>query len=107
METGRKTRFTTYRLQLLLKYSLLPMLYLLPIFAIAQDYTSNNKKAIKEFEKGQSALYQGKTSSAMQSFHKAAEMDNAFVEPRLILAEWFDDAGNALKAKQYYYAFSG
>ncbi len=104
METGRKTRFTTYRLQLLLKYSLLPMLYLLPIFAIAQDYTSNNKKAIKEFEKGQSALYQGKTSSAMQSFHKAAEMDNAFVEPRLILAEWFDDAGNALKAKQYYYA---
>lgn len=72
--------------------------------AVAQEYSVSNKKAVKEFEKGQAALYQGKTSAAMQAFRKAAEMDASFVEPRLMLAEWYEEAGDAAQARQYYYA---
>lgn len=72
--------------------------------ALAQSYTSSNKKAIKEFEKGQSALYQGKTAAAVKSFEQAVQIDPAFCEANLMLAEWYQDAGNGTLAMQYYYA---
>jgi outer membrane protein OmpA-like peptidoglycan-associated protein len=70
----------------------------------AQDYTTSNKKAIKAFESGQSDLYQGKTSSAIKSFEQAVQLDPNFCEANLMLAEWYQDAGNADLSKQYYYA---
>ncbi len=72
--------------------------------ALCQDYTSSNKKAIKEFEKGQAALYQGKTSAAVKCFEEAVKLDPSFCEANIILAEWYMDAGNKPLAKQYYYA---
>lgn len=70
----------------------------------AQDYTSSNKKAIKEFEKGRAAMYQGKSAEAIRCFEKAAEMDPAFCEPNLVLGEWYLDAGNKELAKKHYAA---
>ncbi len=80
------------------------LLAMVPLSALCQDYTSSNKKAIKEFEKGQTALYQGKTSAAVKCFEEAVKLDPSFCEANIILAEWYMDAGNKPLAKQYYYA---
>ncbi len=80
------------------------LLAVVPLSALCQDYTSSNKKAIKEFEKGQAALYQGKTSAAVKCFEEAVKLDPSFCEANIILAEWYMDAGNKPLAKQYYYA---
>ena len=71
---------------------------------LAQGYTSTNNKAIKEYERGQAALLQGKSDQAMRHFEKAAQMDPAFCEPNLMLADWHLDAGNKPLAMQYYAA---
>ncbi len=80
------------------------LLAVAPLSALGQDYTSNNKKAVKEFEQGQAALYQGKTSTAVKCFEEAVKLDPAFCEANIMLAEWYMDAGNKPLAKQYYYA---
>lgn len=104
METGGKIKNANGKILLLLRCALLAVMCWSSSLAVAQVYSSSNKKAVKEFEKGQSALYQGKASAAMQAFRKAAEIDPAFVEPRLMLAEWYEEAEDAAQAKQYYYA---
>ncbi|MDY5969438.1 MAG: OmpA family protein [Bacteroidales bacterium] len=70
----------------------------------AQEYTSSNKKAVAEYEKGRAALYKGKSTEALRCFEKAAEMDPSFCEPNLMLGEWYLDAGNKLLAKKHYAA---
>ena len=37
----------------------------------AQNYTSSDKKAIRLFENGQKALYQGKSDAALNYFEQA------------------------------------
>ncbi len=77
---------------------------MVPLSALCQDYTSSNKKAIKEYEKGRTALYQGKSTLAIKCFEEAVKIDPAFCEANITLAEWYLDAGNSTLAKQYYYA---
>ena len=87
----------------------------------AQDYTSSDKKAIRLFENGQKALYQGKSDAALNYFEQAVAADEDFLEAHLMLAELWQDVatsyadldGNAQapsarvyreKARKHYYA---
>ena len=70
----------------------------------AQHYTTTNSKAIKQFEKGQTYLYQGRTTEAVECFEQAVSADPKFVEANLMLAEWNLDAQHDDRARQYYYA---
>ena len=56
------------------------------------------------FEKGQSALYQSNSSEAIHCFEKAIELDSTFIEPNIMLAEWYLDTRKPMQAKKYYYA---
>ena len=56
------------------------------------------------FEKGQSALYQSNSSEAIHCFEKAIELDSTFIEPNIMLAEWYLDTHKPMQAKKYYYA---
>lgn len=69
---------------------------------MAQHYSSTNSKAIKQFEKGQAALYQSRSDEAIRCFEKALEIDPKFIEVDILLAEWFADAHRTDLAKHYY-----
>lgn len=69
---------------------------------VGQNYTSSNKKAIKLFEKGQTALYQSRGDEAVQSFEEALEADPQFIECHIMLAEWFLDTRREAEAKSHY-----
>ena len=56
------------------------------------------------FEKGQSALYQSNSSEAIHCFEKAIDLDSMFIEPNIMLAEWYLDTRKPMQAKKYYYA---
>lgn len=56
------------------------------------------------FEKGQSALYQSNSSEAIHCFEKAIDLDSTFIEPNIMLAEWYLDTRKPMQAKKYYYA---
>lgn len=56
------------------------------------------------FEKGQSALYQSNSSEAIHCFEKAIDLDSTFIEPNIMLAEWYLDTHKPMQAKKYYYA---
>lgn len=71
---------------------------------MAQNYTSSNSKAIKLFEKGQKALYQGNSIGAIESFQQAVAADPQFAEANLMLAEWYFDQKQHDKSAEYYYA---
>lgn len=68
----------------------------------AQRLTSSNSKALKLFEKGQTALYQSRTTEALRLVEQALQADPAFAEASLLLAEWHLDAGNDGLATRYY-----
>ncbi len=71
---------------------------------MAQNYTSNNAKAIKLFEKGQKALYQGNSIGAIECFQQAVAADPQFAEANLMLAEWYYDQHQHDLSADYYYA---
>lgn len=83
------------------------LFFLLPTLSYGQSYTSQNAKAIKQFEKGQTALYQGKGDEAVHCFEQALQIDPDFVEAHLMLAEWMLDTKKESQAKQHYYAAVG
>ncbi len=56
-----------------------------------QDYSTDNKKAIKLYEKGMETLYQGKNDAAMNSFEQALTEDDGFLEAHLMLADLMSD----------------
>lgn len=72
--------------------------------AIAQNYTSSNSRAIKLFEKGQTALQQSRGDEAIRFFSQALEQDPSFVECHIMLAEWFLDTHREQEAKEHYRA---
>lgn len=80
------------------------MLFFVPWALFAQQYSSSNSKAIKLFEKGQMSLYQSNSSDAVHCFEKAVELDSNFIEPNIMLAEWYLDTRQPNLAKKYYYA---
>ncbi len=61
-------------------------------FAHGQDYSSNNKKAVKLYEKGMEALYQNKKDDALKNIEQALKEDADFLEAHLIMADLLDDA---------------
>lgn len=80
------------------------LLVLLPIVSLGQNYSTSNSKAIKLFEKGQSAFYKGNVQEALRSFEQSLEIEPSFMEANIMLAEWYLDAKEPAKAKQHYYA---
>ena len=87
-----------------MKRLLLTLLLVLPLVAArAQGYSTTNGKAIKLYERGQEALYQGDAAAALRLMAQAIEAEPAFVEPHLVLAEWHHDARDYAKAKEHYY----
>ncbi len=83
---------------------LLLLLLLACVPAAAQRYTTNNGKAIKLFEKGQTALYQSNSGEAIRLFNQALELEPQFVECHIMLAEWYLDSRDSARAKEHYYA---
>ena len=72
--------------------------------AAAQRYTTDNGKAIKLFEKGQTALYQSNSAEAIRLFKQALELDPQFLECHIMLAEWYLDSRDSAQAREHYYA---
>lgn len=62
-----------------------------PTIVYSQSYSSSNKKAVKLYEKGMEALYQGKNDAAMNSFEQALAEDNGFLEAHLMLGDLMSD----------------
>ena len=87
-----------------MKKNLVLLLLMLPALAWCQNYSTTNAKAIKLFEKGQQALYQGKGDEALKSFEQALAVDPDFVEANILMAEWYLDGKQSEKAKEHYYA---
>ncbi|MBR3827998.1 MAG: tetratricopeptide repeat protein, partial [Bacteroidales bacterium] len=55
--------------------------------AQGQDYSTQNKKAIKLYERAMETLYQGKNDAAMNGLEQALKEDGAFLEAHLVLAD--------------------
>jgi outer membrane protein OmpA-like peptidoglycan-associated protein len=56
-------------------------------------YTSTNKAAIKRYEAGEACMRARKWACAESEFTKAAAADDRFAEPRLMLAELYEEMG--------------
>ena len=59
----------------------------LTMAAQGQDYSTQNKKAIKLYERAMETLYQGKNDAAMNGLEQALKEDGAFLEAHLVLAD--------------------
>lgn len=59
-----------------------------------QDYSSQNKKAVKLYEKGLEALYAGKGDEADKNLELALKEDPDFLEAHLVLADRRQDGAN-------------
>lgn len=70
--------------------------------AAAQNYTTANKKAIKLYESGADCMRQRKWDCAATDLKKAAEQDAAFIEPRIYLAEMYEEQGKTAEAMGMY-----
>ena len=74
------------------KFSLyLLLLCSLAVGTQAQDYSTQNKKAIKLYERALETLYQGKRDAAMNSLEQALREDDGFLEAHLVLADLMQD----------------
>lgn len=56
-----------------------------------QNYSTDNKKAVKLYERAMEMLYQGKNDAAMNGFGQALKEDDGFLEAHLILADMMSD----------------
>jgi Tfp pilus assembly protein PilF len=61
-------------------------------------YSTTDKKAIKQYESGVECMRQQRAACARSEFTKAAEADERFVEPRIMLAEIAEQEGNDAEA---------
>ncbi len=68
----------------------------------AQNYTTTNKRAIKLYESGADCMRQRKWDCAQSDLKKAAEADPAFIEPRIYLAEMFEEQDRSTDAMDMY-----
>lgn len=86
---------------LLAAFCLLPTACcLLPARAQAQpgSYTTTDKKAIKLYESGGDCMRQRKWACAQEDLTKAAAQDPAFIEPRILLAETYEQMDKPAEA---------
>lgn len=76
---------------------------LLPtVHSQAGGYSTQDKKAIKLYESGNTCLQQKRFDCARSEFRKAADADARFVEPRLMLAEIAEMEGKEQEAIDRY-----
>jgi outer membrane protein OmpA-like peptidoglycan-associated protein len=74
---------------------LVVLMNLLPGLTIGQPggYSTSDKGAIKRYESGVACMQQRKIECAFNEFSKAAQADERFVEPRIMLAEIAEQRG--------------
>ena len=74
---------------------LVVLMNLLPGLTIGQPggYSTSDKGAIKRYESGVACMQQRKMECAFNEFSKAAQADDRFVEPRIMLAEIAEQRG--------------
>lgn len=73
--------------------------------ALAQFYSSTNKKAVRQFEEGIQALQRSDWPHAEQCLLKAIHYDASFAEAYLTLADAYLEQSRYPEAKQQYEAF--
>lgn len=61
------------------------------ITAVAQKYSTKSKKAIKSFEDAYELMGQRKVDEAIAELNKAIEIDDKFIEARLMLGDIYTD----------------
>ena len=71
------------------------LLLALTMAAQGQEYSTQNKKAIKLYERAMETLYQGKSDAAMNGLEQALQEDDAFLEAHLVLADLMQDAARS------------
>lgn len=71
----------------------------------AQQYSSDNRKAVKSFEKAQQYIQQSDATRAEQALKAALEADNAFAEAHLSLADLCFDQHRYTDAVEHYDRF--
>lgn len=70
-----------------------------PLTAQAQvNYTTKDKRAIKLYESGGDCMRQRKWACAEEDLKKAAAQDPAFIEPRIYLAEMYEEQGKSTES---------
>jgi outer membrane protein OmpA-like peptidoglycan-associated protein/tetratricopeptide (TPR) repeat protein len=75
---------------------------LLSFFSYAQEYSTKNKKAIKDFVEADGLLHNRKFPEAIQLLEGALTKDPAFLEARLKLASAYKSMGDDVHAKPHY-----
>lgn len=64
------------------------LLFLALLTAVqGQEYSTQNKKAIKLYERAMETLYQGKNDAAMNGLEQVLQEDDGFLEAHLVLAD--------------------
>jgi len=75
----------------------------LPLTTQAQiNYTTKDKRAIKLYESGGDCMRQRKWACAEEDLKKAAAQDPAFIEPRIYLAEMYEQQDKSPEAMAYW-----
>ena len=80
-----------------MKRIILIILLFVPLVVSAQS-----PKAIKLYERGQTALSKGNGEEAVRLLKQAVETDSTLLEAHLLLAEWMLDAGRKEESKRHY-----
>lgn len=72
-----------------MKLKIYIMLLFLALLTVVQgqEYSTQNKKAIKLYERAMETLYQGKNDAAMNGLEQALQEDDGFLEAHLVLAD--------------------
>lgn len=72
-----------------MKLKIYIMLLFLALLTVVQgqEYSTQNKKAIKLYERAMETLYQGKNDAAMNVLEQALQEDDGFLEAHLVLAD--------------------
>lgn len=75
------------------RLSVVLCLLALPALALAQDYSSSNKKAIKSFEKGQQAYQSHNLELSEIALLMALDKDDEFIEAHILLSDVYIEMG--------------
>lgn len=72
-----------------MKLKIYIMLLFLALLTVVQgqEYSTQNKKAIKLYERAMETLYQGKNDAAMNGLEQVLQEDDGFLEAHLVLAD--------------------
>lgn len=72
-----------------MKLKIYIMLLFLALLTVVQgqEYSTQNKKAIKLYERAMETLYQGKNDAAINGLEQALKEDDGFLEAHLVLAD--------------------